>query len=291
MKKIIILWLLLQTRAYAQIQFIETATGIPFTMRHIASGAFAMGSNGADLNERPVHRVELSAYYVAETELTTAQYCIFLNDIANSLNISADGDTVRYLGKILFNLYCGSYKGGCNSYEEKIEYQNKRFSVKKGAENEPIVLVSWEGAMAYCLWLSRKSGRLYRLPTEAEWEFAARAKQNTLFSGHAELDSVGWYATNTNRKIQQVRKKRPNDYGLYDMSGNVWEWCLDWYSLDYTLHTASINPKGVETGIFRVLRGGSWNLDETYSTASKRYGRRPMNCSSIAGFRLVCAKK
>jgi formylglycine-generating enzyme len=104
------------------------------------------------------------------------------------------------------------------------------------------------------------SGRKYRLPTEAEWEYAARGgnrSQGYQYAGSNNLDEVAWYDSKEGSKTKPVKQKKPNELGLYDMSGNVWEWCSDWYG-SYASHSAT-NPKGPSTGTSRVLRGGSWD--------------------------------
>ena len=177
--------------------------------------------------------------------------------------------------------------------------------------SHPVVDVNWMDAVAYCNWLSRRLGAKeaitkdstgiysldlstgYRLPTEAEWEFAAKGGNNfnkTVFSGSNELDAVGWYIDNSGGSTRSVGGKKANALGLYDMSGNVWEWCWDWYS------GYPSNPEkdylGASVGgakVSRVFRGGAWNYEESGSRAAYRGGSYPNRRYNYTGFRLVSA--
>jgi Uncharacterized conserved protein len=125
-----------------------------------------------------------------------------------------------------------------------------------GRGSRPVINVSWDDANEYARWLSRKTGKTWRLPTEAEWEYAAKGGQSYTYSGSDNIDAVGWYDSNGGGQTHPVGQKQPNGYGLYDMTGNVWEWCADWYG-SYGSSSAS-NPQGANTGSNRVYRGGSW---------------------------------
>jgi len=139
--------------------------------------------------------------------------------------------------------------------------------------------------------ISEATGKNYRLPTEAEWEFAARGgtKSNKYtYSGSDDLDEVGWYADNAGGKTQTVGRKKANELGIYDMSGNVWEWCKDWYG-DYSA-TAQTNPKGATTGSSRVLRGSSWGNSASYCRVADRGDSGPAYRIDSFGFRVLLSQ-
>jgi formylglycine-generating enzyme required for sulfatase activity len=143
-------------------------------------------------------------------------------------------------------------------------------------DDRPVEQVSWHDAVAFCEELSRREGRRYRLPTEAEWEYACRAGSTTAFSfGNSESDlgQYGWYGSNSGDQTHPVAQKKPSAWGLHDMHGNVWEWCRDWHS-DYT-SSATTDPNGAQTGMDRVLRGGSWGSGAQFCRSANRDGGSP----------------
>ena len=154
-------------------------------------------------------------------------------------------------------------------------------------DNLPVEKVSWDDCQKFISKLNSLTGQNFRLPTESEWEFAARGGNNSnhyQYSGSNELGDVAWYDVNSGYKPHVVATKQPNELGLYDMSGNVWEWCSDWYG-DYSSSSLT-NPTGPNSGSYRVSRGGSWNLSETRCRSSNRYSNTPGNCNPL-GLRLV----
>ncbi len=156
------------------------------------------------------------------------------------------------------------------------------------SDNLPVENVSWDEVNAFIDSLNRKTGRMYRLPTEAEWEYAARGGNKSggyKYSGSNTLDSVAWYWYNGGHKTHEAGTKAPNELGIYDMSGNVWEWTGDRYG-DYG-SDAQTNPTGPSTGSIRVLRGGSWSYGEGNCRVSNRGGSDPDNSIDGIGFRLV----
>ncbi|NCD35416.1 MAG: formylglycine-generating enzyme family protein [Spartobacteria bacterium] len=158
----------------------------------------------------------------------------------------------------------------------------------KGAMN-PVETVSWDDCKAFIEKLNmRSSGDTFRLPTEAEWEFAARGgnkSRGTVYSGGNELNAVGWYEGNSGRQAHEVGTKAPNELGIYDMSGNVWEWCSDWYG-DYSV-LAQVDPDGAKKGSIRVKRGGSWGNYADFCRVASRYHYAPSNSHDGYGFRLA----
>lgn len=164
----------------------------------------------------------------------------------------------------------------------------------------PKINVSWHDAMCFIERLNQKSQNTYRLPTEAEWEFAARGgtcSEGHFFSGKNFLDFVGWYKPNSNKKLHAVCKKQPNELGVYDMSGNVWEWCSDFYATRYqkgerkgiftNARYPIFNPSGPLLGDCRVLRGGAYDSDEQECWLFYRNKKKPSYYSKSIGFRLA----
>ncbi len=158
-------------------------------------------------------------------------------------------------------------------------------------DNLPVEQVSWNDAVAYCKKLSQKEGVTYRLPTEAEWEYAARGGNQSrryTYSGSNNVGDVAWYCENSGSKTQPVGTKQPNELGIYDMSGNVWEWCNDWYDGNYYKNSPSRNPRGASSGSDRVLRGGSWYYGSACCRSAYRGGRDPERIGfCVIGFRVV----
>jgi formylglycine-generating enzyme required for sulfatase activity len=161
----------------------------------------------------------------------------------------------------------------------------------KGCDNCPVENVSWEDVQEFIKKLNTQTGKKYRLPSEAEWEFAARGgnkSNNYKYSGSNDIEEVAWYGyKKSDKKTHAVGTKKPNELGIYDMSGNVWERCSDWYGVDYYKNSPSNNPKGASSGNSRVLRGGSWlNLDINCRVAD-RVSSNPTVRTYNSGFRVV----
>ena len=154
-------------------------------------------------------------------------------------------------------------------------------------DNRPVEKVSWNDAQQYINKLKGKTGKHYRLPTEAEWEYAARGGQKYTYAGSNDVDAVAWYSANSGSKTHDVGQKRANGYGLYDMSGNVWEWCQDWYASDYYRNSPCTNPSGPSSGSIRVNRGGSWFNYPRLVRSADRFYNSPGYRNNYLGFRLV----
>jgi formylglycine-generating enzyme required for sulfatase activity len=153
-------------------------------------------------------------------------------------------------------------------------------------DNFPVEQVSWIDAVEFCARLSQATGKTYRLPTEAEWEFACRAGTRGEYAGD-DLDEMGWYDGNSAKTTHAVGRKKPNGFGLYDMHGNVLEWCRDWYSGNYYSQSPSVDPRGPGAGLDRVVRGGGWGSDAMNLRSAFRHGSTPDARSNALGFRLV----
>ncbi len=225
----------------------------PFGMRfnYIKPGTFQMGSLYGSVDEGPVHEVTISkGFYIQTTELTKGQWYSVIK--------SPDWEDVDIL----------------------IE-----------SPNSPLENVSWEDAQVFIDKLNQKSKRKYRLPTEAEWEYACRAGSKTEYSfgNSKDLSSFAWYEQNVyyegKNKAQLAGQKEPNAWGLYDMHGNVWEWCQDWFG-GYQLGFAT-DPTGSESGHYRVLRGGSWESFADHCRSANRGIALPDDNVISYGFRLV----
>lgn len=157
-------------------------------------------------------------------------------------------------------------------------------------DNLPVENVSWEDAVEFCHRLSQLTGKNYRLSTEAEWEYAARGgnkSRSYKYAGSNNLDTVAWYEQKGGATTRPVGQKNPNELGLYDMSGNVWEWCQDWYDADYYKNSPKENPKGAHSGTYRVLRGGSWFNRAIGCRVALRDHDAPGNRGYDRGFRIV----
>ncbi len=235
-------------------------------MIFVEGGLFMMGNENGDEDESPVHEVTLNSFYISKYEVTNAEFCEFLNEMGNQ----------EEAGKP----WLKTNHGLC-----KIKPVGDKFEVKEGYENHPVVFMTWYGAWAYCRW---KGGRL---PTEAEWEYAARGGNKSkgyLYAGSDNMNDVGWYADNSGQELMPVGQKMPNELGLYDMSGNVWEWCIDWYAEDYYSNSVgSTNPDGPEEGEEKVLRGGSYWFTAEVCDVNNRFAVSPLSGHFIRGLRLV----
>lgn len=160
----------------------------------------------------------------------------------------------------------------------------------QGCDQCPIDMVSWDDAQRFVEKLNEITGKKYALPTEAEWEYAAKGGLNTKgfqFSGSDNIEAVGWYTANSGRHPHPVGEKAPNELGLYDMTGNVWEWCQDWYNKNYYELRERNNPMGPATGAARVRRGGSWFTQSISCRTSSRNSVKQDYKDDSGGFRLV----
>ena len=155
---------------------------------------------------------------------------------------------------------------------------------------KPVEQVSWNDCQEFIKKLNQLTGKNFRLPTEAEWEYAARGgnkSQGYKYSGSNTIDNVAWYTSNSGSKTHDVKTKQANELGIYDMSGNVYEWCQDWYDSNYYSSSPETNPTGPTSGSSRVLRGGSWGSSAGYCRVSYRNYYYPGSRNYYGGFRLA----
>ncbi len=183
------------------------------------------------------------------------------------------------------SFYIGKYDVTHGQWEKIMESD---LEPSNSIANFPVVSVSWDNAQDFIAKLNAKSVRKFRLPTEAEWEYAARSGgKKELFSGGKKPDAFAWYDGNSGKSAHPVGQKKPNGLGLYDMSGNVWEWVNDWYDGNYYGVSPMKNPQGPSSGSSRVIRGGSLNDDEWFARTTTRSSKDPRYGDNLTGFRLA----
>ncbi len=270
-----------QLKAKLGLEEVQASPDLPIPeMVRVTGGEFTMGcteEQGEDCldREKPPHTVRVDDFSIGRYEVTNEEFAAFLNDYG-----SDEIKTGDYAGqKMVYEYRWGVQKTDGNQWQPA-----------PGYEKHPIVNVTWYGAYEYCRWLSQKTNRPFRLPTEAEWEFAARgglSSQQYKYSGSNDLDEVAWYLSNSNSTTHQVGNKNPNELGLYDMSGNVYEWCQDWYGENYYAESPQDNPAGPATGTYRVLRGGSWDVVAAVCRVAIRDRDDPDNWNVDYGFRVA----
>ncbi|MCQ2229125.1 MAG: SUMF1/EgtB/PvdO family nonheme iron enzyme [Bacteroidales bacterium] len=238
--------------------YTETELGLDLKMVYVEGGSFLMGctseQSDCSSNEKNVRRVTLDGYYIGMFEITQKQWELVMGT----------------------SIYQQQTKAGLSQlYGVGPDY--------------PMYYVSWEEAMTFCQELSRLTGKTYTLPTEAQWEYAARGgnrNDGTKYSGSHSADLVAWYDSNSGNSTHIVGAKRANGLGIYDMSGNVWEWCKDWYADSYQSYQTN-NPEGPSSGSYRVTRGGGWLLSASVCRVAFRYNNTPTNRNGLLGFRVV----
>ena len=240
-----------------------TVGDVSFRMIFVEGGTFKMGCNinkdegSCWAGEKPVHKVSVSDFWMGETEVTQELWYEVMGLTIGQQRDKADS--------------------GAPLYGEGDWY--------------PVYYVSWEEAVAFCEKLSNMlsdqlpSGYKFALPTEAEWEYAARGgkrQQDTLYAGRTHSDYRG---------VPRVKSGYPNDLGLYDMSGSLFEWCADWYGEDYYSLSPVENPKGPDTGEARVSRGGCWSAELEWQWVFRRASANPNDRAVHAGFRVALVRR
>jgi formylglycine-generating enzyme required for sulfatase activity len=279
--------------------YVETipASKVQFEMVPIPEGTFLMGSPSAEAgrgaDEGPRHPVDIQAFWMGKTEVTWDEYDRFWKTEGTGKKLEDEPDT----------------KTADAVSRPTPPYADETFG--HGREGHPVLCITHHAAMEYCRWLSEKTGRTYRLPTEAEWEYACRAGTKTAYFFGDDPRQVGdyaWYAANAEEETHEVGKKKPNAWGLHDMYGNVAEWCLDHYDPEFYAKCAAnrltLEPVLLPTSARfpHVARGGSWADDPARLRSAARRGsdkswiqRDPQRPQSIwwltdadfVGFRIV----
>ena len=247
---------------------------IGMMFRLIPAGSFMMGNVDDDWDEVPVHQVEITQpFLMGVHEVTIGHFLEYMNVTGSSTGVDMDSED------------CPVEKSGTGF----------RLRSDKGLlwedENQPMMEVSMEGVQAFIGWLnSKEGGESYRLPTEAEWEYACRAGSPGKWcfgDDESLLEDYAWCEPNSGEKSHPVGQKKPNAWGLYDIHGNVKEWCQDWYQPDYYGQSPGQDPQGPSTGWDHVVRGGSWSSTPDFTRSAKRQWFNPKGTGRYIGFRLV----
>ena len=291
-------------------QPVELTNSIGMKLRLIPAGEFMMGSpedeEGRGRDEGPLHRVRITKpLYLGACEVTRGQFRQFVD--ATDYKTDAETDARGGWG------YTGVEE---RPFRRDPQYTWRDTGFPQSAEH-PVVNVSWNDAVAFCEWLSRKEGKTYALPTEAQWEYACRAGTETRFchgddaEGLAETGNVSDASANekfalwmTINKVDREKMGtathrdgyvftspvgcfRANAFGLYDMHGNVWDWCVDWDGADYYRDSPTDDPRGPVEGSSRIRRGGSWLHSDSYARSAQRRRYPPDGRNSPIGFRVA----
>jgi formylglycine-generating enzyme required for sulfatase activity len=279
---------------------VETTNSIGLKLVLIPPGEFLMGSTPEQieqamalatklrmsahdkryiLDEGPQHRVALTRpFRLSATEITVGQFRRFLEATGYKTETErlGGGNTHRRTAPTEY------------VHDPALSYAAPGYPV---TDNSPVTQVTWNDAVAFCDWLGRQEQARYRLPTEAEWEYAARAGTTTEYSFGDDLNRLGeygWYGKNSNGRSGAVGTKLCNPFGLYDMHGNTREWCADWYGKTWYKHSPTEDPLGPEQGAGRVLRGGKWFNKEPFLRSAYRFDMWPSYRSRYFGFRVAC---
>lgn len=250
----------------------KLSNGISLELIQVDGGNFLSVDN-PNGQEKLVTEISVSSFLISRYLVTNQEYAVFLNDYSH--------DKVKE----------GPFIGKEVIYEHPwgVKKENAGWQAVRGYENHPVIYVTWYGALEYCNWLSAQLGKQFRLPSEEEWEFAAKGgiySKGFTYSGGNKLKEVGWYSQNSHKETKPVGLKSPNELGLYDMSGNVWEWCLDsWHQ--------NFGSTSIDTGITgeasnkKVVRGGAWFEDEFNCQVSHGYWFDSNYWYNIVGFRVI----
>ena len=252
----------------------------------IAAGEFVMGAHDGEEDERPPHRAYVDEFALGIYPVTNAEYALFVRETGHP------SPAVRALPLMVSGPLESSFRALAAAY-----FWNNG-TPPEGRELHPVTLVGYEDAAAYCAWLAGETGKPVRLPTEAEWERAARGGvDGRNYPWGDTLDpACAHYLPDESIKAQwgtaAVGSYPANAFNLHDMAGNVWEWVSDWYSPDYYDRAQYINPLGPENGLMRIVRGGAWvNSDVRYLRCAYRHKVPPDSYAYSIGFRVAYSLK
>lgn len=262
------------------------AQGVTMELVCVPAGEFLMGSADSDkaakVNEMPQHTVNLDEYLIGKYDVTNAQFRIFVQ--ATGYKTTAEMVGVTY-----------TYDGSNWVYRLGADWQHPwgLNSTLSGKDNHPVVCVSFYDAVAFSKWVTQVTGRKVALPTEAQWEKAARGTDGRIYPwGNQPPDSSRLNFGENVRNTTEVGKYSPagdSPYGAADMAGNVWQFTADWFHEEYYATSPVNNPQGPALGQYRVLRGGSWGKDSCFSRSAYRSGDPPDYFTGRCGFRVVVA--
>ncbi len=241
-----------------------------------------MGAEDGEDDERPRHRTYVDEFSIGVCPVTNAEYAQFVRDT------SLPSPAVRALPMMVTGALEADFR------ERAAPYFWANGTPPEGREAHPVTLVGFEDALAYCAWLATRTGKPVRLPTEAEWERAARGGlDGRRYPWGDTLDETRAHFL-TSSTVKSERGTAPvgsypaNGFDLHDMAGNVWEWVGDWYSSSYYQDARYLNPQGPETGVLRLVRGGAWvNEDGHYLRCACRHKIPPDSYSYSIGFRIA----
>ncbi len=255
----------------------KLTNSLEMTFVFIEPGTFLMGDDNGMDNEKPAHEVTINnGFYIQTKEVTVGQFREFIKDTDYKTTAEKEDGTYVFTDK---------------GYEKKEDanWRNPYFSQD---DNHPVVCISRNDIDNFIIWLSGKEGNQYRLPTEAEWEYACRAGSSiNYFWGDSISNDYCWYKENAEAVTHPVGKTKPNSNGLYDMLGNVMEACSDIFDKDYYKRSPAIDPEGPDYGNEVVFRGGAWYFGPEHCRCSVRFGGERIIRSPLMGFRLVITKE
>jgi sulfatase modifying factor 1 len=252
----------------------------------ISAGEFLMGADDGEEDERPAHRAYLDEFSIGVHPVTNAEYALFVRETGHP------SPAVRALPLMV----SGALEADFRQLAAAYFWSNG--TPPQGRDSHPVTLVGIDDATAYCAWVASKTGRAVRLPTEAEWEKAARGGLGgKRYPWGDTLDQTrAHYLPREGKKAERgtapVGSYPPNGFQLHDMAGNVWEWVSDWYAPNYYARAQYLNPQGPETGLMRIVRGGAWvNADGRFLRCAYRHKVPPDSYAYSIGFRVAYSTK